>query len=63
MENMIINPFDQNPNTKEDLICKICGHKIHEQNVFKFTLGTTISNVYFPGTKTAFYHPECIRAS
>ena len=61
MEKVIINPFDQNPNAKEILICNICGNKIQEQNVFKFTLGTTVSNVYFPGTITAYYHPECIK--
>lgn len=63
MEDIIINPFDQNPNTKEDFICKICGNKIQEQNVFKFTLGTTVSNVYFPGTKTAYFHAECMKNS
>jgi hypothetical protein len=63
MEKVIINPFDQNPNAEDDLICKICGNQIHEQNVFKFTLGTTVSNVYFPGTITAYYHPKCINNS
>ena len=63
MEKVIINPFDQNPHTKEILICSICGNKIQGQNVFKFTLGTTVSNVYFPGTITACYHPECMKNS
>ena len=63
MESPIINPFDQNPDTKEILTCKKCGTNINEQDVFKFTLGTTVSNVYFPGKKTLFYHPECIKHS
>ena len=63
MESTIINPFDQNPNTKENFICMVCGDRIEQQNVFKFTLGTTISNVYFPGKHTVYYHPECMKSS
>ena len=63
MERVIINPFDQNPNSKEDFICRICGNYIDELKAFKFTLGTTISNVYFPGKWKVYYHPECIKSS
>ncbi len=63
MENIIINPDDQNPNSKETLVCKTCGNYINQQNVFKFTLGTTISNVFFPGKQTFYYHLECIKCS
>ncbi len=63
MENIIINPDDQNPNSKETLVCNVCGNYINQQNIFKFTLGTTISNVFFPGKQTFLYHLECIKSS